>query len=102
MAPQIISSINGLIKWNSGGAIKFGGASAVFLNGINPSDYDDVLKTMKAIERQSKNIEVRSGALYASSSCVGTFFKNAWNKIKSWYGNNTEKLKPITDILVNT
>ena len=35
------------------------------------------------------------------SSCVGTFFKNAWNKIKSWYGNDAEKLKPITDILVN-
>ena len=73
----------------------------MFLQGINPSDYDDVLKTMKAIERQSKNIEVRGGALYAGSSRVGTFFKNAWNKIKNWYGNNAEKLKPITDILVN-
>ena len=101
MALQIISSIKGLIKGNSGGALKFDSASAVFLNGINPSNYDDVLKTMKAIERQSKNIEVRGGALYAGSSCVGTFFKNAWNKIKSWYGNNAEKLKPITDILVN-
>ena len=101
MAPQIISSIKGLIKGNSGGAIKFGSNSAVFLNGIDPSDYDDVLKTMKAIERQSKNIEVRGGALYAGSSRVGTFFKNAWNKIKSYYGNNAEKLKPITDILVN-
>ena len=59
----------------------------------------DVLKTIKTIERQ--NIEVRGGALYAGSSCVDTFFKNAWNKIKSWYGNNAEKLKPITDILVN-
>ena len=57
---------------------------------------------MKAIERQSKNIEVRGGALYAGSSRVGTFFKNAWNKMKSWYGNNAEKLKPITDILMNT
>ena len=81
--------------------MKFGGASAVFLNGIDPSKYDDVLKTMKAIERQSKNIEVRGGALYAGSSRVGTFFKNAWNKIKSWYDNNADKLKPITDILVN-
>ena len=94
MAPQIISSIIGLIKGNSGGALKFEGASAVFLNGVDPSDYDDVLKTMKAIERQSKNIEVRGGALYAGSSRVGTFFKNAWNKIKSWYGNNADKLKP--------
>ena len=101
MAPQIISSFKSLISGKEGGALKFGGASAVFLQGINPSDYDDVLKTMKAIERQSKNIEVRGGALYAGSSRVGTFFKNAWNKIKNWYGNNAEKLKPITDILVN-
>ena len=101
MAPQIISSIKDLINGKQGGALKFGDASAVFLNGINPSDYDDVLKTMKAIERQSKSIEVRGGALYSGSNRVGTFFKNAWNKIKSWYGNNAEKLKPITDILVN-
>ena len=101
MAPQIISSLKSLISGKEGGALKFGGASAVFLNGINPSDYDDVLKTMKAIERQSKNIEVRGGAMYAGSSRVGTFFKNAWNKIKGWYDNNAEKLKPITDILVN-
>ena len=101
MAPQIISSLKELVKGKEGGALKFGGASAVFLNGINPSDYDDVLKTMKAIERQSKNIEVRGGALYAGSSRVGTFFKNAWNKIKGWYDNNADKLKPITDILVN-
>ena len=40
--------------------------------------------------------------MYAGSSRVGKFFKNAWNKIKNWYGNNAEKLKPITDILVNT
>ena len=101
MAPQIISSLKELVKGKEGGALRFGGASAVFLEGIKPSDYDDVLKTMKAIERQSKNIELRGGALYAGSSRVGTFFKNAWNKIKGWYDNNAEKLKPITDILVN-
>ena len=33
---------------------------------------------------------------------MGTFFKNAWNNIKSWYGSNAEKLKSITDILVNS
>ena len=74
MSSQIISSIKGLIKGNSGEALKFGGASAVFLNGIYPSNYDDVLKTMKAIERHSKNIDVRGGALYAGSSRVDTFF----------------------------
>ena len=99
-APQIISSIKDLIKGKQGGALKFDGASAVFLNGIDLSVYDDVLKTMKANDRQSKKPEVRSEALYAGSSRVGTFFRNAWNKIKSWYGNNAEKLKPITDILV--
>ena len=40
MAQQIILSIKGLIKGKQGGAVKFGGASAVFLNGIDPSDYD--------------------------------------------------------------
>ena len=82
MAPQIISFVKELIKGKQGGAVKFGGASAVFLNGINPSDYDNVLKTMKAIERQSKNIEVRGGALYAGSSRVGTFFKMPGTKSK--------------------
>ena len=101
MAPQIISSVKKLIKGKQGGAVKFGGASAVFLNGINPSDYDDVLKTMKSIERPSKIIKIKGGSLYTGSSRVGTFFKNAWNKIKSLHSNNAEKLKPITDILVN-
>ena len=44
---------------------------------------------------------MRGSALYTGSSRVGTFFKNAWNKIKGWYDNNADKLKPITDILVN-
>lgn len=30
-----------------------------------------------------------------------TVFKNVWNTINSWYINNTGKLKPIADILVN-
>ena len=51
MAPQIILSLKALMKTGDKGvALKFGGVSAVFLNGINPSDIDDVLKTMKAIE----------------------------------------------------
>ena len=41
MAPQIVSSIKDLFKGRQGGALKFGGASAVFLNGIDPSKYDD-------------------------------------------------------------
>ena len=101
MAPQIIAAIKNLKK-PSGGAIKIGGASAVFLDGVDPSKYDDMIKTMKAIERQRKNLIKEGGAIKVGSGKMGTFFKNAWNNIKSWYGNNAEKLKPITDILVNS
>ena len=113
MAPQIIAAIKTLtrgqrgiatqsLKKPSGGAIKIGGASAVFLDGVDPSKYDDMIKTMKAIERQRKNLIREGGAIKVGSGKMGTFFKNAWNNIKSWYGNNAEKLKPITDILVNS
>ena len=102
MAPQIIDAIKSLRKNPSGGAIKIGGASAVFLDGVDPSKYDDMIKTMKAIERQRKNLIREGGAIKVGSGKMGTFFKNAWNNIKSWYGNNAERLKPITDILVNS
>ena len=115
MAPQIIAAIKNLRKNPSGGAIamqshapaaagaiKIGGASAVFLDGVDPSKYDDMIKTMKAIERQRKNLIREGGAIKVGSGKMGTFFKNAWNNIKSWYGNNADKLKPITDILVNS
>lgn len=102
MAPQIIDAIKNLKKNPSGGAIKIGGASAVFLDGVDPSKYDDMIKTMKAIERQRKNLIREGGAIKVGSGKMGTFFKNAWNNIKSWYGNNADKLKPITDILVNS
>ena len=101
MAPQIIAAIKNLKK-PSGGAIKIGGASAVFLDGVDPSKYDDMIKTMKAIERQRKNLIREGGAIKVGSGKMGTFFKNAWSKMKTWYGNNAEKLKPITDILVNS
>ena len=99
MAPQVISAIKSMKK---GGAIKIGGASAVFLDGVDPAHYDDMIKTMKAIDRQRKNLIREGGAIKVGSGKMGTFFKNAWNNIKSWYGNNADKLKPITDILVNS
>lgn len=99
MAPQIIGAIKSLKK---GGAMKIGGASAVFLDGVDPSKYDDMIKTLKAIDRQKKNLIREGGAIRVGSGKMGTFFKNAWNNIKSWYGNNAERLKPITDILVNS
>ena len=61
-----------------------------------------MIKTMKAIERQRKNLIREGGAIKVGSGKMGTFFKNAWNKMKTWYGNNADKLKPITDILVNS
>lgn len=101
MAPQIIAAIKSLKKNpTAGGAI--GGASAVFLDGVDPSKYDDMIKTLKAIDRQKKNLIREGGAIRVGSGKMGTFFKNAWNNIKSWYGNNAERLKPITDILVNS
>ena len=99
MAPQIISAIKSMKK---GGSIRVGGASAIFLDGVDPSKYDDMIKVMKAIDRQRKNLIKEGGAIKVGSGKMGTFFKNAWNNIKSWYGNNADKLKPITDILVNS
>lgn len=99
MAPQIISAIKSMKK---GGSIKVGGGSAVFLDGVDPSKYDDMIKLLKAIDRQRKNLIKEGGAIKVGSGKMGTFFKNAWNNIKSWYGNNADKLKPITDILVNS
>lgn len=99
MAPQIISAIKSMKK---GGAIKVGGASAIFLDGVDPSKYEDMIKVMKAIDRQRKNLIKEGGSIKVGSGKMGTFFKNAWNNIKSWYGNNADKLKPITDILVNS
>lgn len=99
MAPQIISAIKSMKK---GGAIKVGGASVVFLDGVDPSKYEDMIKVMKAIDRQRKNLIKEGGAIKVGSGKMGTFFKNAWSNIKSWYGNNADKLKPITDILVNS
>lgn len=99
MAPQIISAIKSMKK---GGAIKVGGASAVFLDGVDPSKYEDMIKVMKSIDRQRKNLIKEGGSIKVGSGKMGTFFKNAWNNIKSWYGNNADKLKPITDILLNS
>lgn len=99
MAPQIISAIKSMKK---GGSIRVGGTSAIFLDGVDPSKYEDMIKVMKAIDRQRKNLNKEGDVIKVGSGKMGTFFKNAWNNIKSWYGNNADKLKPITDILVNS
>ena len=100
LAPQIINSIKSAKK--NGGAIQFGGASAIFLDGVDSSNYEDMLKVFKAIERQKKNLIREGGAIKIGSGKTGEFFKKAWGNIKSWYGNNKDKLKPITDILLNS
>ena len=100
LAPQIINSIKSAKK--SGGAINFGGASFIFLQGVDAANYDEMLKLFKAIDRQKKNLIREGGAIKIGSGKTGEFFKKAWGNIKSWYGNNKDKLKPITDILLNS
>ena len=100
LAPQIINSIKSAKK--SGGAIQFGGASFIFLQGIDAANYDEMLKLFKAIERQKKNLIKEGGAIKIGSGKTGEFFKKAWNNIKGFYANNKDKLKPITDILLNS
>lgn len=100
LAPQIINSIKNAKK--SGGAIQFGGASAIFLDGVDASNYEDMLKVFKAIERQKKNLIKEGGAIKIASGRMGEFFKKSWNNIKGFYANNKDRLKPITDILLNS
>ena len=100
LAPQLINSIKAAKK--SGGAIKFGGASFIFLQGIDAANYDEMLKLFKAIEKQKKNLIKEGGAIKIGSGRMGDFFKKSWNSLKSFYANNKDRLKPITDILLNS
>ena len=100
LAPEIINSIKSAKK--SGGAIKFGGASFIFLQGIDAANYDEMLKLFKAIEKQKKNLIREGGAIKIGSGRMGDFFKKSWNNLKSFYANNKDRLKPITDILLNS
>ena len=100
IAPQIIHSIKSAKK--SGGAIKFGGASFIFLQGVDAANYDEMLKLFKAIEKQKKNLIREGGAIKIGSGRMGDFFKKSWNNLKSFYANNKDRLKPITDILLNS
>ena len=100
LAPQIINSIKSAKK--SGGALQFGGASFIFLQGVDAANYDEMLKLFKAIERQKKNLIREGGAIKIGSGKTGEFFKKAWNNLKSFYANNKDRLKPITDILLNS
>ena len=100
LAPEIINSIKSAKK--SGGAVKFGGASFIFLQGIDAANYDEMLKLFKAIEKQKKNLIREGGAIKIGSGRMGDFFKKSWNNLKSFYANNKDRLKPITDILLNS
>ena len=100
LAPEIINSIKSAKK--SGGAIKFGGASFIFLQGIDAANYDEMLKLFKAIEKQKKNLIREAGAIKIGSGRMGDFFKKSWNNLKSFYANNKDRLKPITDILLSS
>ena len=65
LAPEIIKSIKSAKK--SGGAIKFGGASFIFLQSVDAANYDEMLKLFKAIERQKKNLIREGGAIQIGS-----------------------------------
>ena len=98
MAPEIIKSLKSL---KHGGAIKVGGASAMFVEGVKADDYDDIIEWMEKVKRQKKNLIREAGAIKVGSGRVGTFFKNTWDKMKKWYNNGgKETLKPFTDILL--
>ena len=100
LAPEIINSIKSAKK--SGGVVKFGGASFIFLQGVDAANYDEMLKLFKAIEKQKKNLIREGGAIKIGSGRMGDFFKKSWNNLKSFYANNKDRLKPITDILLNS
>lgn len=100
LAPEIINSIKSAKK--SAGTIKFGGASFIFLQGIDAANYDEMLKLFKAIERQKKNLIREGDSIKIGSGKMGEFFKKSWNNLKSFYANNKDRLKPITDILLNS
>ena len=98
MAPEIIRALKSSKK---GGAIKVGGASAMFVEGVRADDYDDIIEWMEKVKRQKKNLIREGGAIKVGSGRVGTFFKNTWDKMKKWYNNGgKETLKPFTDILL--
>ena len=98
MAPEIIKSLKSL---KHGGAIKVGGASAMFVEGVKADDYDDIIEWMEKVKRQKKNLIREGGAIKVGSGRVGTFFKNTWDKMKKWYNNGGKgTLKPFTDILL--
>ena len=99
LAPQIINSIKSAKK---GGSVEIGGASFIFLQGVDAANYDEMLKLFKAIERQKKNLIREGGAIKIASGKMGDFFKKSWNNLKSFYANNKDRLKPITDILLNS
>lgn len=100
LAPEIINSIKSAKK--SGGAVKFAGASFIFLQSVDAANYDEMLKLFKAIEKQKKNLIREGGAIKIGSGRMGQFFQKSWSKLKSFYANNKDKLKPITDILLNS
>ena len=99
LAPQIINSIKSAKK---GGSVEIGGASFIFLQGVDAANYDEMLKLFKAIEKQKKNLIREGGGIKIASGRMGDFFKKSWNNLKSFYANNKDRLKPITDILLNS
>ena len=101
-APQIISAIKSARK-SSGGAARctprIAGAYDTFVKQLDPSQYDNLESLCKQIVSQKKNLKhiADSGEVEIGSGKFGTFFSNAWNKLKDIYGS--EGFKPIRNAL---
>ena len=101
-APQIISAIKSARKSEAGAARctpRIAGAYETFVKQLDPSQYDNLEALMKQIVSQKKNLKhiADSDDVEIGSGKFGTFFSNAWNKLKQIYGS--EGFKPIRNAL---
>ena len=101
-APQIISAIKAARKSEGGTARctpRIAGAYDTFVKQLDPSQYDNLEALCKQIVSQKKNLKhvEGSGEVEIGSGKFGTFFSNAWNKLKDIYGS--EGFKPIRNAL---
>lgn len=104
LIPMLIKSVPGIINAikgkKSGGSIdpKY----QQVMDNISEADTDKIVKLCKSIMRQDKYVTKQGGSYIAGSNNVGKFFKKAWTGVKGWFDNNKDKMKPFTDILMDS
>ena len=96
-APEIIKGINaGLQQRKTGG----GSSDNVYTpNGVSDDDLQGVVRLMKSVENQKKNLTQKGGELYVGSGRFGDILKKGWEGLKKVY--NSEQFKPIRDALIS-